>query len=334
MAELKPDPAVPVWIVFGDAGPLVDEAVARVVEAGLSRCGLPAFNHSTWSAADVAAVAAVSTARTLPMMADLRVVVVRDLEEGHEAVLEALADYVAEPSPSTLLVATGTGFPRARKGGRDWGARIRNAAKKTGQVLKYGRGDVAPARFVADEAVRAGKRIGRTAAELVVELAGDDLSRLRREVEKLSLYVGDAEEIEVDDVHGACSAVAAAVVWELTAGIATRDADRALASLHRQLEEGEDPRKILGLIGWQLRQLLQAAELVRLGAPDKEVSRQTRIRWDQLGPLKAAVKAGRAPRAADTLGKLATANRLMNEHRAGDRRILEALVLDLCGVTG
>ncbi len=329
MIDLELDPSIPVWLVYGDAGPLVDEAVARIVESGMARCGLPAFNHATFSAADPGAIDAVVTARTLPMMADLRVVVLRNLEEGLEDVLEALAAYAAEPSESTLLVATGARFPKVRKGGKDWGARIRNATKKTGKVLKLDRSSVSPARFVRDEATRLGKRMDRPACELVVELTGDDLARLRREVEKLVLFVGDREEVDLEDVHGACSAVAAAVVWELTSALAARDADRALASLHRQLEEGEDPRRILGLVAWQLRQLLQVGELVRAGARDDEIRRQTRTRTD-LRALRAAMKAGRAPRAADTLGRLAIANRLMNQHRAGDRRILEALILDLC----
>jgi hypothetical protein len=52
--------------------------------------------------------------------------------------------------------------------------------------------------------------------------------------------------------------------------------------------------------------------------------------FDAIRDLERAVKEGRAPTAASVLGRIAQANRQMNEHRAGDRRVLERLVLDLC----
>lgn len=320
----------PLWLVFGDAGPLVEEAVRRITEAALTRVGLPAFNHNVYRGGEPDAVGALATARTLPMMAERRLVVLKDLEGASDEVLQAVVDYAAEPSPSTILVLTGEGFPKVRKGGKNWSARVQNAVKKQGHVVKLSQSAVPTVRFVQDEATRLGKRIARGEAEVLVELVGDDLSRLRRELEKVALFVGDREEIGEEDLRQACSLLASSVVWDLTAGIASGDADLALAALYRQLEEGEDPRKLLGMVVWQMRQILQAAELIRAGASSRDVRGVVRMRRDQLQAVEAAVRAGRMPGAAATLGRLAQANRAMNEHRAGDRRILERLVLELC----
>lgn len=320
----------PVWLIHGDARPLVQDAVAKVVARALEQCAIPAFNHSTSSAAEGDPAAALATARTLPMMSDLRVVEVRDMQEGSDQLFEALLAYAADPSPSTVLVVTGSGFPKVRKGGRSWARKVETAVKKAGRVVKISSRDMPAGRFAVDRAKALGKRLGRREAELLVEIVGDDLGRLAREVDKVALFVGDAGEITADDLHMACSLVAESVIWDLTAGIAARDPDGALASLHRQLEEGEDPRKLLGMIAWQLRQVLQAAELIRAGASDGEIRTATRMRFDLLRSLRRSVEAGRTAGAARMMGRLAHANRQMNEHRAGDRRILESLVLDLC----
>jgi DNA polymerase-3 subunit delta len=326
---LKGGPA-PVWLIFGDARPMVEAAVDRVVSASLERCGLPAFNHSTYRASDTNAGAALSTARTLPMMAELRLVVLRDLEEGSEGLFEALLDYVSDPSPSTELVLTGQGFPPTRKGGKNWSARIQNKVKKTGRLLKYASKDVRAPQYARQEAERQGKQLGAREADLLVMLVGEDLGRLRQEIEKVSLFVGDRPRITANDLNLVCSMVAESVIWDLTSGIAARNADQALAALHRQLEEGENPRRLLGMVAWQLRSVLQAVELIAAGAPDGAVRKDTRIRFDLLRQLREAHRRGNAPDAATTLGRLARANQQMNQHRAGDRRIIENLILELC----
>lgn len=323
-------PLAPLWLVYGDATPLVVEAVRRLTEVALEEVGLPAFNHSEYRAGEADAAEALATARTLPMMASRRLVVVRDLQDAPDELFAAVVDYAGGPSESTVLLLTGAAFPKVRKGGKNWSARVQNAFKKHGRVLKLAASAVPSARFAHDEAERLGKRLARPEAELLVDVVGDDLARLRQEVEKLALYVGDRPEIGQDDVMQACSQVAASVVWDLSSAIVARDADTALATLHRQLEEGEDPRKLLGIIAWQLREVLKAAELLRKGASQSEVSKATRLRWRQVPQLQRALASGKVAGAADTLGRIARANRMMNEHRAGDRRILERLVLELC----
>ena len=62
--------------------------------------------------------------------------------------------------------------------------------------------------------------------------------------------------------------------------------------------------------------------------PDAEIRKQGRVRFDVLRAVRSA--GDKAPTAAATLSRLARANRSMNEHKAGDVRILEELVLELC----
>lgn len=319
----------PIWLVLGDARLLVDRAVARLVEWGKARCGPPQFNLSTFHAGDGSAAAALTAARTLPMMAGLRVVVVRDVEQADDTFMEALLAYAEEPSATTMLVVSGESLPKTRKGGTAWAQKVPKAVEKRGRVVKLSSRDVAPPSFAREHARALGKDLGAREASLLVELVGPDLGRLAREVEKIALFVGDDAAIGADDIHAVCSLLAEAVVWDLTTGIASRDANTALAALHRLLEDGDASHRLLSLVVWQIRQLLMVAEGAALGRNDAEIAESAGMRPDQVARLRRAIDK-RNLHPARMFERLAEANRTMNRSRAGDRKVLETLIVELC----
>ena len=323
LAAISANPGA-VLCVVGDAGPLVDDAAAQLVSAARARLAMPAFNHATYGVSDDALDAALTAARTPPMMDALRLVVVRDLREASPVGMARLVAYAQAPSASTVLVAIGTGLPKADPKGGAWGKQLTRAGAL---VATFDAKDVAPIPFVRARAARLGRPIGDEAARRLVAIAGEDPGILAREVEKLALYVGDAPEIDVLAVEAATSQLAEAVVWDLTSGVAAQQADRALTALHRLLEEGSDPRQLLGMLAWQWRDLLRYADRIRQGLRDDQM-RDIRLRPDVQRAVRARV--GRHfPGAAVVMSRLALAWRQMNGHRAGDRAILEALVLEL-----
>ncbi len=320
----EPHPA-PVYLLVHDSGPIRDGATSEVVKACAAHIGLAAFNHTTFRA-DESGVDAVQAARTLPMMADRRLVVVRNLEEGDDAFFAALMGYLEDPSPSTTLVLNGTRFPKVVKGGKRWSTKVKKAVEKVGWVLnaKVSRDPVA---FVVDAASKEGKRIDRRAAGMLVEVVGRNLGTLQQEVGKLATFAGDREQITVEDVTNASSMVAEAVVFDLTTALVAKDAEHTLASLQHLLNEGNDPRYILAMVTWKLRSIVLAADAMRQGAPDGTVSKVSGLRSRELSRVKPVLKQGVA--GADVvLERLARANFDMNNHRAGDTRILERLVVD------
>lgn len=317
-----------VYLLMGDAVPLVERARASIEAAVKSRLGPAAFNHGRYRASEPGAVQAFTTARTLPMMADLRLVELRDLQEASAEVFEAFVEYLKDPSPSTVFVAVGTTFPKVEKGGSNWGARVKAAIKGKGTVVTLTSEAASPARFAIEVATGVGKILSPENADRLVAVVGGDLGRIQQEVAKLAVFVGDAPTIDEAAISAAGSMVAEAVVWDLTAGLAARDVGLALDSLHRLQEQGDDPRKLLGMIVWQFREILRVAELAGNGASDREITSQVRIRWDLLKKIRPMLDKG-FPDAPDLLRRLATANRQMNSHRAGAERILEGLVLEM-----
>lgn len=323
------DEGVRTWLITGDSPLLVERAAGVVLAWGRDRCGPPQFNLTVAHAADDSAVAAFSSARTLPMMADLRVIVVRELDQGTEAVLGALAGYLAKPSASTLLIVSGAGFPPIKKGTSNWSLKITPLIKTAGRHVKYSASDVSPVSFAREHARSIGKELGAHEATLLVELVGTDLGALAREVEKVAVYSGDTAKITTDAIQEASSLLAEAVIWDLTTGIAVRDAEIAIPALHRLLDSGDASHRLLGLVLWQLRQALQIVELQAAGRGEYEILNAVKGQPAQIRRILATIGKN-PPSTAAVLERVARANRLMNSHRAGDRRIFEGLVLDLC----
>lgn len=322
---------LPVYVLVGDAPVLLRRAERRLLAAITPLCGLAAFNVSTFSADD--GMKALSTARTLPMMADRRLVVVRELESADDAFFSALAEYLEEGAASqTTLIATGSGFPKVKKGSSNWKLRLSNAIKRGGGGWIEANADsVRPAAFAQSAAVARGKRLGAGVAAAIVEIAGRDLDALEHEVEKLSLYVGDAPEIDRAAVEALTTQLSEAVVWDLTKGIAASDPELALRSLHRLLAgqggDGDDqPDKLLSLVTWQMRELLSALQMARLGASDEDIRRATKANVEVVRGLLAGPH---APTTAPVLEELLRANRQMHASPVGGARVLEGLVLRL-----
>jgi len=95
----------------------VDALVAAVFDGGPS-----SFNLATFSAAD-GAERAVEVAKTVPMMAKHRVVVIGGMESAPVDLLDDLLRYAERPCPSTVMILSGA-KNAAAVGGVDRGRKL------------------------------------------------------------------------------------------------------------------------------------------------------------------------------------------------------------------
>ncbi len=121
-----------------------------------------------------------------------------------------------------------------------------------------------------------------------------------------------------------------AVVWQMTTGIAAQKPKVALEALHRLLDAGDPPHKLLGLVAWQLRGVVSSLEALRRGAGDTQAARAGGLKPDVFRVVKAQAQYWRQGDLARTIEKIAATNMAMNSRRIGDRRAFESLVLELC----
>jgi DNA polymerase-3 subunit delta len=230
----------------------------------------------------------VESARTLPMMADRRVIVVLraerilkpkrrgkdeepdDVEEppGDTDVLEA---YVKRPEPLTTLLLVASDVDRSR--------RLYKAIQKHATIVecwglkggKDGRVDLRQVARTAEALVRqavadAGQQIDPAAARLVADRAGTDIATLRGDVERLLMYAAGKPKIDLRDAQEVVSAETSQDDWAVTNAIQRGDAAEALRQVALALESGGVPYMILGQLGWFVREKLPGTDPRRVPA--------------------------------------------------------------------
>ncbi len=314
----------PIYVLVGSELLLVRQAEVAVCAAFASG-PTAAFNHATFTAGEDAALGFPDVAFTVPMMAARRLVVIRQVQDASAALLDRLLTYVQAPCLSTVLVVTGEKFPAA-SGGVDRGLRIANAVKKSGLFVKLDGEGVDANAFALSRARDLGVRMDRDAASVLVAFTGGELALVAADVEKCAGFVGQGGTVTRAVVEEVCVSTAEADVWVLTDALVSRDTDRALETLHRLLEDGEAPHKLLGSVAWQLRQVLLLQDAARRGLSEREAN--VRMPPHKLRLIREQV-AKRPVSPSALLEELAAVNRAMNSSRAGDRRIFEAFVLRL-----
>ena len=100
-------------------------------------------------------------------------------------------------------------------------------------------------------------RVSPAAMDLFLQKVGMDTRQLVMEAEKLILYIGDSNDITVDDVRAITSSAAEAIGWDFTDALGTRRLDEALKILRQLLFQGESPVSLMFAIESRFRDLTQ-----------------------------------------------------------------------------
>ncbi|HEX5004969.1 MAG TPA: DNA polymerase III subunit delta [Gemmatimonadales bacterium] len=171
----------PAYYFLGAENVLKDEATTSILD-GVLDPGLRDFNLDVRSAQQLEPEDVLSLCTTLPMMADRRVVVVRDVEawkrktRGKKAVLQ----YLEKPIPETVLVLVQGAAADAKEDKPDT-----DLAKLAYTVAFAGLDTEQAGRWLAREAERMGITFAPGAEAHLLKTVGTDLGALRSELQKL-----------------------------------------------------------------------------------------------------------------------------------------------------
>jgi DNA polymerase-3 subunit delta len=265
MAALTPS-GLRKQIASGSTGPLYliegeDEAEKTNLAAEFTAMIEPelrAFNVERLYGGETKVTAAtiVFAARTLPLMATRRIVLVLQAEkllmpkrEGESADRDAdqLLEYFARPEPLTSLVFIATGLDRRRK--------TVTALMQRATVVVCGglESDAEAERWAKEYAEKQGFRIDPKAARALVTRTGPDAARLRADLDRLCLFAMGEATITLAHVYEVASAATAEGEFALVNAIERGAVGEALRELALQIEAGEVPFKILGQLAWYVR---------------------------------------------------------------------------------
>jgi DNA polymerase-3 subunit delta len=313
----------PVVLLHGTELLLLEDAVAGVTRALFTEGTDVSLLRETFDAKDADPESVVRSALVLPWGSTRRLVVAKGIEALSAKQGEPMAAYVREPNPSTVLLIVAV----QALSGSHWLTQAVSAAATVSVQAPIGRQLIA---WLHARARTDGFELDEDAAQLLVELSGNDLARLRGEVEKAALAGGgDNRRVRVAEVRAVVGEHRLRHIFDLTRAIVTRDAASAVVLMEQLLNAGEDPLGVLGMLAREARALWQVAEGLRRGQPEEDVARALRR-----PPTAAAQVIERARAMAP-----GTAARLVERCWDTERRLklsaparpeLSLLVADLC----
>lgn len=308
-----------VFFFHGEEEFLREQAVSRAVAAYLDE-GTRDFNFDQLRGPEVQADDLASMMATPPMMAEWRVVVLREAQGLSQKGREAVEAVARAPLSGLVLIVTAS-IPAGSK------AKFYDELKRLAVSVEFPAmgAEEAPG-WVMDHGERAhGVEVEPEAARALVSAIGTDLGTLGSEVRKLADYAGDRKRITLDDVKAVGGVLPRQDRWEWFDMVAEKRFREALETLPTLLEQGESGvALVIGLGG----QLMRIALVCAGGQAALERELKPFQKW-MARKLVPVAKKWSLAEADAALGELLRTDRLLKTASLSDRQAMEELLLRL-----
>jgi len=274
-------------------------------------------------AAEVSACEILDELRTAPFLTEKRVVIVKDADKFVSDNRTLLEKYFDSPCPTGTLILTVSSWPSQTKLAKKLpgvGKLISVAQPRPWQL---------PSRLIryADDAHS--KALTTDAAELLIELSGDDLIRLYGEIDKLALFAHTEKTITLEHIealigHNRLFNAFAAI--DATLAGDTAQAVRRLRTMFAEDKSAE--YTTVGAFAFHFRRMLKAKALLKKGVREAEVAKRLRI-WHNKDSLFLQLRKMTLEQLSRNLQQLAKIDYAIKTGRTKPQVAIEQLVLKL-----
>lgn len=261
--------------------------------------------------------------RTLPFLTGRRVVLVKNADKFVSANRQFLEDYFDNPSATGVFVLTV----------KTWNSKTRLAKKLPGvgtliaveqpKTQELWRHLVSYAKDAHD------KGLGRQAAELLVDLAGDDLTRLYTEIDKLALFADSEKNITIKHIELLTGNNRLFNAFSVIDACIAGDAVKAAQRLRKMFAEDRSTEyTAVGAFAYHFRKLWTAKRMLAAGDSVNAVAGRLRM-WYNKDAQFAQVRRLSLRQLGDRLQELAGIDYAIKRGLAQPRVALEQLVLSM-----
>jgi DNA polymerase-3 subunit delta len=302
-----------VYSLYGDEDFLIDEAIAALTKEIL-RDASRDFNLDVFHGADVNGEKIVSCAAAFPMLAAHRLVVVREFQhvEGKERVYS----YIENPSPTTCLVLA------SEKSDPKIGRRAVSVEFRPLRADEL-------SQWIVDRAKHYNRGMSPEAADVLLTYADHSLQTLDREIEKVSVYVGERKEISGVDVAAVAGVSKSFNVFELTKAVGERNIKRSMEILERMMELGEPPVLMVATLTKHFMNLLRFAEGQKKKMTNSELSSMLRAGQSRLSEYAVQLRKFSPTELEKSFASLVMADEKLKFSSEDPRLIMTVLIHEL-----
>jgi DNA polymerase-3 subunit delta len=311
-----------IYVIAGKERSLVDmeyrELLDKLVEPAQRMVSLFDADADTVTISQV-----LDELRTLPFLADKRVVVIKGADDFVSANRQLLEKYFESPSPSGILILTVSSWSAQTK--------LAKLLSKVGELIPVEQPKPwqLPQRVCQYAKEAYGKEFEKGAAELLVELAGDELGRLYSEVDKLATFADKEKVITANHVelligHNRLFN-AFAVIDAITSGEISKAVER-LRSMFA--EDRSTEYTVVGAFAFHFRRLFNAKVLLQKGLSCDQIAKKVRV-WSNRDGFFAQVRKLSLKQIGRYLQKLAEIDHAIKTGQTKAQVAMEQLVLGL-----
>lgn len=264
----------PVYAISGEDGYLANRHCRQLLDGLLSpdERVMALFQPAEDELGSLGITEVLDELRTLPLMASRRVVLLKSADAFLRNHREALEKYLESPSPCGVLILQVGNIDKRWKLTKqiaELGGLIDAGPMKAYQLPK----------FAADLCrSELGKSLDSQAAGLLVELVGEETGRIRQELEKLVVYVGDRKSITARDVHELVGANRAGGAFEVIDAIFEKQPQKVFQKLRNMFgHDASTEFTVVGAFSYHFRRLFQAKALMEKGTPAAQAAKQAGV---------------------------------------------------------
>lgn len=228
------------------------------------------FNLTRFHGRDFRAIDVIEQARTFPVFAERRLIIIKNVHEASANQLDGLLPYIEDPVPETVLLLTAEKIDSRRK--------IFQLLKKTGKAIEFKKiyENQLPS-FVRELAKTFNVTLTGEGLKLFCKRVGTNLVEVQGELEKLVGYLGDRDLADENDVAAIISDTRIESIFDLTDALGQGDLSTALKLLDRLLAEGQAPLMVLAMMARHFRQMWKVRELTAQNVPQNEFPKKVGV---------------------------------------------------------
>lgn len=266
----------PIYLCYGTEKYQIQEFV-NLLQAQITDPEQRDFSLASYDLADTPIEMVVEEAEMLPFLVDKKLILVRDIslfgtgkDNGKvEHKVETLTSYLSNPAEHSVIVFLVQGDKLDER------KKIVKAVKAAGTVLSFmPLGGSELTGWVIREVEKRGSKIGRAAAEALIQTVGVQMAPLATEVDKLCLYAGQGGMIDGAVIEQLVARTTEQNVFAMVEHIANLRLEQALNIFYELLKQREEPIKIASLIARQFRIMLQVKDLARQSYSQQQIASQ------------------------------------------------------------
>ncbi|MBN2803827.1 MAG: DNA polymerase III subunit delta [Deltaproteobacteria bacterium] len=242
-----PDKIAPLYLLHGEETFSVIEFTA-LLKKTIIFGPMADFNYLRKKASETTGAKIVAEAKSMPMMAARRLIIIDDADKLKSGDMSPLVEYLENPSADSCLVFIGTKFDLRKLFFKKANSKkIVHKAEHLKERELYA--------FVKERADLKNIAISKEALMGIVQAVGADCSALDDALERVGLYANN-KKAGLDDVEFIVSNIRQHSVFELVDALGNRNSANIMRYFDELISSREEPIRINAMLSRHIRQLL------------------------------------------------------------------------------